>query len=221
MSVTIQMSGNYPSISSGRIFFENTVTGAKVHIRIPRDVEKNTYGIRDITMDPGASSTILPENFAKKIDIQRPPKGAEEYWIFSGVGGSSVGFRSRVPIRIGIEDNNDKLEVLIFPFCLIRYAPSITSEGKELSQLEYQPHTEDVLRFVSPPFQYQGDYIVEISSPDEEFSLWNRRLKLEVDIGMDMDYILIGRDWQKSFQLIFEAQRIIIQASSGEHSRGI
>ena len=160
MAVTLQMSGNYPSITSGRVFFENTVTGAKVDMRIPRDVAENSYGIKDITMDPGASSTILPENFAKKINIERPLRGAEEYWIFSGVGGSSVGFRSRVPIRIGVEDSNDKLEALIFPFCLIRYAPSITSEGKRLSQLEYQPHTEEVLRFMSPPFQYQGDYTV-------------------------------------------------------------
>jgi len=211
MSVTLQMRGSYPSLSSGGIFFEHGITGAKVQIRLPEDLEGNTYGIRDITMDPGASSTILPEDFARRIGIRKPPEDAEEYWIFSGVGGASVGFRSRVPIRIGVEDGHDRSEALVFPFCLVQYAPSITSEGRRLSQLEHQPYAEDVVQFISPPFRHRDDYTVEVSAPGEEFSPWNRRLKLEVDIGREMDYVLIGRDWQKNFSILFRAEEMVIQ----------
>lgn len=213
MSVTLQMSGNYPSLSSGCVFFENVVTGARIPIRIPKDLEENTYGIRDITMDPGASFTIFPEDFARELAIKRPPGDAEEYWIFSGVGGTSLGFRSRVPIRVGVEDGKGKLSALVFPFCLVRYAPSITGEGQLLSRLEYQPYSEEVTRFISPPFRHQDDYTVEVISPDEKFPPWDRRLRLEVDIGGEMDYILIGRDWQKGFRLVFEAEEMIISGS--------
>jgi hypothetical protein len=51
---------------------------------------------------------------------------------------------------------------------------------------------------------------VEVCSSGEKFPPLNRRLKLEVDVGREMDYILIGRDWQEEFELTFEAERIII-----------
>ena len=35
-------------------------------------------------------------------------------------------------------------------------------------------------------------------------------LKLEVDTGLDMDYILIGRDWQEGFDILFKAREISI-----------
>jgi len=202
------MSGNYPSISSGSVFFENMVTGTKANFKIPKDLEESTYGVRDITMDPGASSTIFPGDFAKKIDIRKPPEDAEEYWIFSGVGGTGIGFRSRAPIRVGVEDSQAKLEALIFPFFLVKYAPSITSEGKLLSQ--YQPYTEKVIPFISPPFRYHSKYTVEVRSPGEKFPLQDKRLKLEVDVGQEMDYILIGRDWQEGFDILFKAEEMII-----------
>jgi len=46
-----------------------------------------------------------------------------------------------------------------------------------------------------------------------------KQLKLEVDVGKKMDYklswpfILIGRDWQEGFKLIFDAERMIIKGS--------
>jgi len=49
---------------------------------------------------------------------------------------------------------------------------------------------------------------VEVCSPE------NRRLKLEVDVGTEMDYILIGRDWQEGFRCTFEAQKIILTIGS-------
>ena len=52
--------------------------------------------------------------------------------------------------------------------------------------------------------------LVEVCSPDEIFSPENRRLKLEVDVGREIDYILIGRDWQEGFRCIFEARKIIL-----------
>jgi len=52
---------------------------------------------------------------------------------------------------------------------------------------------------------------VKVSSPHQKFSPQNRRLKLEVDVGKEMDYILIGRDWQEGFRLIFDAERMIIK----------
>jgi len=213
INVIIQMDENYPDISSGIVSFKNGKTGAKVSIKALDDLESGIYGIKSITMDPGAGYTILPENFATLLDISKPKGFKAEYYIFSGVGGTSVCFLSPHPLLIGIEDENDnKVEKMITPFFLTKYAPSITSEGKLLAREEHQPHTDQVIDFISPPFKYCDDYTVKVSSPNQKFPSLSRRLSLEVDVGKEMDYILIGRDWQKEFELTFEAQRIIIAA---------
>ena len=212
VTVILQMDGNYPDIYSGIVSFENAKTGAKVSIKAPEDLERSVCGIKSITMDPGAGYTILPEGFAKFVDISRPTGKQAEYYIFSGVGGTSVCFFSPDLLVIGIEDENgNRLERTIAPFFLTSYAPSITSEGQLLAKSEYQPHTEQVIDFISPPFQYCDDYTVKVSSPSQKFSPQNRRLKLEVDVGKEMDYILIGRDWQEGFKLLFDAERMIIK----------
>ncbi len=210
ITVVLQMEGNYPSISSGIVSFENGITGAKVSIRA-KDLEGGVQGIKSIVMDTGAGCTILPESFAKLVGVSRPPSDQAEYYIFSGVGGMNVCFLSPHPLSIGIEDENgNKVERMISPFFLTNYAPSITSEGQLLAREEYQPHTEQVIAFISPPFQYCDDYTVKVFSPNQQFFPQNRRLKLEVDVGKEMDYILIGRDWQGEFQLLFEAGRMMI-----------
>jgi hypothetical protein len=210
--VIIQMDGNYPDISSGIVSFENTRTGTKISIKAPEDLESGIYGIKSITMDSGAGYTILPESFATLLDISRPNVQENKYYIFSGVGGMSVCFFSYEPLLVGIEDEDgNKIERAIPPFFLTNYAPSITSEGSLLAQEEHQPHTEQVVDFISPPFQHSDDYTVKVSSPLKKFPPQDRRLKLEVDVGKEMDYILIGRDWQEEFKLTFEAQRMIIE----------
>ena len=214
ITVILQMDGNYPDIYSGIVSFENAKTGSKVSIKAPSDLESGVYGIKSITMDTGAGYTILPESFAKFVDISRPTGKQAEYYIFSGVGGTSVCFFSPDLLVIGIEDENgNRLERTIAPFFLTSYAPSITSEGQLLAKSEYQPHTERVIDFISPPFQYCDDYTVKVSSPYQKFPPQDRRLKLEVDVGKEMDYILIGRDWQKGFRLLFDTERMIIKGS--------
>ena len=111
---------------------------------------------------------------------------------------------------MGIEDEDgNKMERAIPPFFLTNYAPSITSEGSLLAQ-EEQPHTEQVVDFISPPFQHSDDYTVKVSSPNRKFPPLSRRLKLEVDVGKEMDYILIGRDWQEEFKLTCQEPRLIL-----------
>jgi hypothetical protein len=211
MAITIQMEGIYPNLSSGRLFFENLATGTRIEFNIPKDLETNAYGIREITLDPGASSTVLPLEFAKKLDIPEPREDEAVYRVLFGVGGTSVGLKSQVPIKVGVEDGKQSLEGIIWPLCLIKHAPSITCEGRLLSEPRYQPHTQGVIPFISPPFQYRDDYTAEVRSPDGEFPKEKRRLKLEVNTGQDMDYILIGRDWQRWFDLLFKEEEIIIK----------
>lgn len=181
MSVVIAMDGNYPDVSSGTISFENRRTGAKTIMELPKDVVNFVYGIRSITMDPGASATILPESFGKRLGIEKPKGDEEEYHVFSGVGGTNVCFHSPDPIIIGIGNGTEQLKRVILPFFLTMYAPSITSEARLLAQPEYHPYTEKTTRFISPPFRYVDDYTVKVRSPDDLFPPLNRRLKLEVD----------------------------------------
>ncbi len=61
-------------------------------------------------------------------------------------------------------------------------------------------------------FECQDDYTIEVRSPNEKFPTLRRRLRLEVDVGSEMDYILIGRDWQRWFDIIFKAEEMIISA---------
>jgi len=211
-TIVIQMDGNYPDISSGIVSFENSKTGAKISLR-PADLESGIYGIKSITMDSGAGYTILPEGFATILDISRAEDFRASYYIFSGVGGTSVCFLSPDPLYLGIEYMpGNKVVKEITPFFLTNYAPSVTSEGNLLAQEEHQPATSQVIDFISPPFQYCDDYTVKVSSPLKKFPPQDRRLKLEVDVGKGMDYILIGRDWQEEFKLTFEAQRMIIES---------
>ena len=114
--VTLRMEGEYPSISSGIISFKNAETGVEVRIQAPNDLKALTYGISSIVMDSGASCTLFPENFAEKIDIQRPAENEERYYIFSGVGGANIAFISLNRIIVGVEDNGGKLERFIYPF---------------------------------------------------------------------------------------------------------
>jgi len=211
-NLIIQMDGNYPSISSGIVSFENTRTLSSISIRAA-DSPSGIYGIKSIVMDTGASYTTLPESLAKPLDISRPTENQAFYYIFSGVGGTSVCFLSPDPLYLGIEDEEgNKVVKEITPFLLTNYAPSVTSEGHLLAQEEYQPLTSQVIDFISPPFQHCDEYTVKVFSPDQPFPPQNRRLKLEVDVGKGMDYILIGRDWQEEFKLTFEAERMIIEA---------
>lgn len=202
------MDGIYPDISSGIISFRNPRTETEIRIEAPEDLQRGTYGIRNITMDPGAGGTILPERFVKELDLTRPSSEDKEYYVFTGVGGSSICFFSLEPIIIGVEDNKERLTRKIYPFFLVRYAPSITSEGQLLARPEHQPHTEEIISFISPPFRYRSRYTVEVHSPREKFR--GRRLQLEVDVGAEMDYILIGRDWQEGFDILFKAEEMII-----------
>ncbi len=153
ITVILQMDGNYPDISSGIVSFENPETGAKVSIRAV-DLRKGVHGIKSIVMDTGAGYTTLPERFAKLVGISRPTGDQANYYIFSGVGGASVCFLSPDSLIVGIEDENgNKVEKLIAPFFLTDYAPSVTCEGQLLSGPAYQPHTEQIIDFISPPFQ--------------------------------------------------------------------
>lgn len=189
ITIVLQMDGNYPDISSGIVSFENSKTSTSISIRAA-DLESGVYGVKNITMDSGAGYTILPENFGLSLDISIPTGNQAFYYIFSGVGGTSVCFLSPDPLYLGIEDEEgNKVVKEITPFFLTNYAPSITSEGQLLAQEEYQPHTEQVIDFISPPFQYCDDYTVKVSSPDQKFPAQDRRLKLEVDVGKEMDYI--------------------------------
>jgi len=211
IAVVLQMDGNYPNISSGIVCFENTRTGAKVSIRA-KDLKSGIHGLKHIVMDTGAGCTTLPESFALPLDVSRPTGDKADYYIFSGVGGKSVSFLSPDILLVRIEDEDgNQVERKIMPFFLTNYAPSVTSEGQLLASEEYQPHVERVIDFISPPFQYCDDYTVKVYSPKQKFSPQNRRLKLEVDVGKEMDYILIGRDWQEGFKLLFEAERMIIK----------
>jgi len=138
-------------------------------------------------MDTGAGYTIFPEDFAKHLDILKPTGDKAEYYrktkssvseanIFSGVGGMSVCFLSPGFLIVGIEDKDgNKVKETITPFFLTSYAPSITSEGQLLARPEYQPHTERIIDFISPPFQYCDDYTVKVSSPYQTFSFRKRK----------------------------------------------
>jgi len=77
-----------------------------------------------------------------------------------------------------------------------------------MARPEHQPHTEEIIPFISPPFRYRSRYMVEIRSPREKFQ--SKRLKLEVNVGEEMDYILIGRDWQEGFDILFKAEEMVI-----------
>ena len=83
----------------------------------------------------------------------------------------SVCYYSPDAVILRIGDRTEQLEKSIFPFFLTCYALSITSEGQLLARQEYQPHTSEILRFISPPFQHHDDYTVEVCSPDEIFVL--------------------------------------------------
>jgi len=171
--VTLQMEGNYPNIYSGTVYFRNLRAGIELLIQIPGNLKY--YGISNIILDSGASSTVFPENFAEKLDVRKPEADAEKYYVFSGVGGLCIAFISLDRILVGVQDSNNKLEKSIFPFFLTDFAPSITSEGKLLSQEQLQPYTENLAKFICPPFEYYDDYTVFICSPDEEFPVSRRR----------------------------------------------
>jgi hypothetical protein len=64
-------------------------------------LESGIYGIKSITMDTGAGYTILPEGFAKHLDILKPTGDKTEYYIFSGVGGEGkVNFPNETQERL-------------------------------------------------------------------------------------------------------------------------
>jgi peptidyl-tRNA hydrolase len=90
--IIIKMEGNYPDISSGVIIFENANTGQKIRIKAPEDLRSGKYGIRSITLDTGAGATIFPASFAQRLGIGRPEGNHVGYYIFSGVGGTSLCF---------------------------------------------------------------------------------------------------------------------------------
>jgi len=204
--IILQMDGNYPNICSGIISFKNIRTDAEVRIQIPKELK--AYDVSNIVIDSGASSTIFPDRFAEKIDVRKPMENEERYYIFSGVGGTCVGYISLDLILIRIQDSKGEVEGAIHPFFLTQFAPSITNEGKLLSLA--QPYRKKETDFLCPLLEYRDDYAVGVYSPDEEFPPLRRRLKLEVDTGQEMDYILIGRDWQEEFEVIFKSEKIII-----------
>ena len=212
VKVTMRMRGYYPDISSGVVYFRNVTTGAEVSIQVPNDLNSGIYSVNSIVMDSGASSTLFPPNFAERLDVNAPTENEERYYIFSGVGGGCIAFVSFDLIMIGIQDDRNKVENVVHPFFLAKSAPSITCEGKLLSLKELQPYTGKAVDFICPPLKYLDDYMVEVHSPEEDFLPLERRLKLEVNTGLDMDYILIGRDWQRWFDILFKPTEMIIMS---------
>jgi hypothetical protein len=53
-----------------------------------------------LTIDPGASATVLPESFAQRLRVEKPTRDKGEYYVFAGVGGTSVCFYSPDPITV-------------------------------------------------------------------------------------------------------------------------
>jgi len=147
------MRENYPCIYSGIVYFRNAETGAEVKIHSPIDLSADTYGVSSIVVDSGAACMAFPNSLAEKLDIQRPAEDEERYYIFSGVGGTSIGFVSSDEIIVGVEDDEgNRLETSVYPFFLTQFAPSITSEGKLLSQESLEPYTGKLVSFVCPPY---------------------------------------------------------------------
>ena len=74
--VTLQLEGNYPNIYSGTVYFRNLRAGIELLIQIPGNLKY--YGISNIILDSGASSTVFPENFAEKLDVRKPEADADK-----------------------------------------------------------------------------------------------------------------------------------------------
>lgn len=205
--VSLDMELGYPNLNSGWVSFENLRTGEEVNFKFPSDIEKNKAEISSITIDSGASLTLLPRSIVDRLGIPRPDEDEEAYTILRGCPGISVGFRSPDPIRIEIGDEDDSVGKEVFPLALEKTSPSVFTEPEVLQ--EYKPHSEMVIPFVSPSVSGET-YRVEIESPSQSWPQLERRLKLYVETGEGIDFVLIGRDWQDGFDVIFGSETIEI-----------
>lgn len=212
--VTFPFGGNgkYPSLFSGSVAFTKASTLTTVTIDIPKDIENHKYTVDQIILDSGSTRTIIPQSFAKVLNIAHPD---QSFQLIQGIGGCGLVFESNDLVKISIGDGHDAISAYIFPLVLVQYAPYITCEIEILRN--YGPYKkDDIIDFISPTFRYSEDnYKVEIISPERVFHQEQRRLELEVHTGKNNSHVLIGRDWQSNFEVLFKQREAIITKGSG------
>ncbi len=209
------------NLLSGKILLKNTNPNKNIKpIEInPKLIDKDhkKHGVSEITIDTGAGRTLIPEELANSLGIPKPDKQDDSYYIFCGVGSIGTEYISSEYIEIIlVDDKNNPVKNTITPACLAKCAPVVTSEKNYLLSLQDTPpfFTESIIPWISPVSNQINNYRVMIDSPNGNCIHPKinppRRLKLSVHVGEDIDYILLGRDWQEAFEMTFLKDILII-----------
>lgn len=208
------------SIDSGSISLTNTIKNKNVTFNLPEDLINGKYNTRIIIMDTGAVNTILPKQVGERLGIKERMHG---YRIGRGIGGSSLSYKSPYSIDISLTDDDEKTIVQgINPYILEEYTPSVSCEARRLEkfQRDLRREGEDLSRqqakFLCPWESDKTPYDVRFHTPTQKFpsSKIDRRLKLDINRGEDMNVILIGRDWQKEVDVSFTEKTLTITRNS-------
>jgi hypothetical protein len=204
---------SYPNLTSGKIIFENVQdSNKKISADLSQILNEQIAGVSEITLDTGASLTMLPQHLAEVLGIPEPSKNELSCSLSMGVGSLILVYRSPTPIKLTLE-NEESISNIIRPCFDVCISLNIVA-GRDLL-MELGHHCIKVRRWLSPGYSPKDDFTIEIMSPEDDFIHpalpIPRRLPLNVNDKQTLDYILIGRDWQNPFNITFYDNKILIE----------
>lgn len=212
MPLTLELTTEGSELSSGYVLIRNPAQKSK--LRQDLSGAQDTERFR-VIMDTGAGITLLPASLIGKLKIQEPDPDTHHWPIMQGVGGITYGFIPDAPIQIELgSEGQMKYWTSLYPCVYQGAAPAFHACGEILDKFRQDSSCfpKWISAYVDVPFRlHKYKFSALVSAPSETCEVLDRRAHLQIneDHG-DIDYILLGRDWQKRFNLCFGEKTLII-----------
>ncbi len=164
-------------------------------------------------MDTGASLTLIPVALAQALQLEEPDPNAERWVITKGVGGVNIGYVPEEPITLEITGkNNEFVSNDIYPVVHLGCAPVFSAIEEHLERFQRITFQKSISHFVFVPYALTDDRLgASITIPDEICPIIGKRPCLsDPKTNMGLQMIIIGRDWQRVFKLLFQEKTLRI-----------
>ena len=214
VNLDIQQENSYPLLKSGSVTFSR-ISDPDIRTKIDCTQEDalKPYGADSILMDTGATLTLIPVGLADALQLEEPKADSERWVITMGVGGVNIGYVPEEPIALEITGKHNALVSNdIYPVVYLGCAPVFSAISEHLEKFKRPTFPKCVLPFVLLPYKVdRNKFGASVAVPDEECALLEKRPCLsDPATNTGLSFVIIGRDWQRKFKLVFQEKALRI-----------
>ena len=214
VNVDIPADTSYPILRSGTVTFSRiTDPSIAVAIDCSQDDSSKPYGADAILMDSGASVTLFPTELAEALVLAEPDPDTDRWVITTGVGGVNIGYVPEEPVMLEIVGKHGaSARGHIFPVIYLGCAPVFSAVQEHIETLQTYTFKKPIAQSVLVPYSLNEDRLsAAVTAPDGVCPLLNKRpLLSDPAANRGLQMIIIGRDWQRQFKLVFQQRTLRI-----------